>query len=138
MKSLIRQYGLYAVLLISLAGLLGSLYFGEIMGLVPCVLCWYQRIALYPIVLIAGIGIATQDKNVWRYALPFSAVGLIIAIYHVGLTIGLIPEKILPCSAGVSCAEVTWSLFGFITIPLLSLVAFIAMTALLLGYKKYA
>ncbi len=138
MNKFIREYALYAILGISLLGMLGSLYFSEVMGLVPCLLCWYQRIALYPIVLISIIGIVSRDRNVWRYALPFSVIGSLIGLYQYGLTLGLIPEKIVACSGGVSCAVVTWSLFGFITIPLLSLVAFLAIAVLLLSYKKYA
>lgn len=138
MQKIIKEYGLYAVLIIAVAGMLGSLYFGEVMGLAPCLLCWYQRIALYPIVAIMLVGIISKDAKAALYALPFSIIGFVIAAYHVLLTWGIIPEKVMPCSAGVSCAEITWSLFNFITIPFLSLVAFVAMTIILFVYKNYA
>ena len=102
----------------------GSLYFSEVMKLPPCVLCWYQRIAMYPLVAILAVGILTRDARLRLYALPLSLIGLGIAIYHNLLYYGVIPESIAPCTTGVSCTtrQIEW--FGFITIPLLALVAF--------------
>lgn len=108
----------------SLFATLGSLFFSEIMQFPPCVLCWYQRIFMYPLVIIFGVALLTNDKKVVNYALPLSLVGLIIAFYHNLLYYGLIPESIQPCLAGVSCTTQFFAWFGFITIPLLSLVAF--------------
>ncbi|HUF75002.1 MAG TPA: disulfide bond formation protein B, partial [Longimicrobiales bacterium] len=61
----------------------GSLYLSEIAHLIPCSLCWYQRIAMYPLVFVLGVGTLRGDAGVWRYGLPLAAIGLFIAAYHV-------------------------------------------------------
>lgn len=101
------------------------------MSLPPCVLCWYQRIFIFPLVLLLPVGLFPFDSKIVRYALPLSAVGWSIALFHVLLTYGLIPESIRPCTQGVPCAlnQIEW--FGFVSIPLLSLVAFSVINALL-------
>lgn len=109
---------------VSLISMVGSLFFSEIMKLPPCVLCWYQRIAMYPIVLILPIGILSQDLRIRRYALPFSLIGLVISGYHVLLYYGFIADSIVPCTQGVSCTSRQIEWLGFITIPLLSFMAF--------------
>ena len=111
---------------------LGSLFFSEIMQFAPCILCWYQRIFLFPLVLILATGLFSGDKGVTRYALPLAAAGWFVALYHNLLYSGIIPESIQPCSRGVSCTEDYISLFGFLTIPMLSLLSFSAILALLL------
>ncbi len=121
--------------LMALVGLVGSLFFSEVMLYPPCVLCWYQRIALYPLVLIIGIGIATGDRRVTRYALPLALAGLAIAVYHNLLYYGFIPESITPCTEGVPCNAVQIELLGFITIPLMALGGFLGITACLLGFR---
>jgi disulfide bond formation protein DsbB len=125
----------YAAWTMALLGVVGSLFFSEVMELPPCVLCWYQRIAMYPLVLIIGIGIATQDSGWKKYALPLALIGLAIAIYHNLLYYGVIPEAITPCSEGVPCNAVQIELLGFITIPLMGLAAFAAISLCLLFYK---
>jgi disulfide bond formation protein DsbB len=81
----------------------GSLYFSEVMRLPPCVLCWYQRILMYPIVLIAAVGIIRLDKALATYVLPLSITGWLISLYHNLLYYKIIPESITPCQLGVSC-----------------------------------
>lgn len=126
----LKDNSLYIGLVISLSGLLGSLYFSEIMGLAPCLLCWYQRIALYPLVAIFAVGIAKRDNQAWSYAGPLIVAGGLLAAYHVAMVQGLISEPLVSCSLGVSCAQITWNLFGFITIPFLSLLAFLFLGGL--------
>lgn len=135
MQQFIRQYGIPLCLLIAVAGLIGSLFFSEVRGLVPCLWCWYQRIALYPLVPVLAIGLVRRDAAAWQYALPLSVIGSLMGLYHVLLTYGVFTES-ASCRNGVSCATITWS-YGFLTIPLLSLLAFVFITALLLLYKKY-
>lgn len=127
---------LYAAWIIVLMGTVGSLFFSEVMNLPPCALCWYQRIALYPLVLIIGTGIVMHDgKRLKYYALPICLAGLAIALYHNLLYYGVIPETITPCAEGVSCTSKQIEWFGFITIPLLSLASFV-VTALCLWFYK--
>lgn len=115
---------------------LGSLFFSEIMQFPPCVLCWYQRICLFPLVLILPVGLFSFDKSIVKYALPLAMVGWSIAFYHNLLYAGIIPESLQPCSQGVSCTEDYIDLFGFLTIPMLSLIAFSTIVALLVILKR--
>lgn len=132
----IKQNILYIAWLQVLSGMLISLYFSEIMKLSPCVLCWYQRIALYPLVAIIPVGILKKDKNLPLYVLPLSIVGMIIALYHNLLYYGIIPERIAPCTFGISCTTKLIEWFGFITIPMMSLTAFILITICMFIYRK--
>jgi len=116
---------LYIALLQSLAATLGSLFFSEVMKFPPCLLCWYQRIAMYPVVLIIAVSILIKDKKVALYVLPLSIVGTLIALYHNLLYYNLIPHSIEPCVLGVSCTTKYIEWFGFVTIPFLSLIGFL-------------
>jgi disulfide bond formation protein DsbB len=125
----------YAAWIIALTATVGSLFFSEVMQLPPCVLCWYQRIAMYPLVLIVGAGIVLRDRRMKYYALPICLIGLTIAIYHNLLYYGIVPDSITPCTQGISCTSVQIEWLGFITIPLLSLTAFVIISLCLLFYK---
>ena len=125
----------YVAWTIALVSTLGSLFFSEVMEFAPCVLCWYQRIAMYPLVVIIAVGILLQDRRLKIYALPFSIAGLAISIYHNLLYYGVIPTAITPCTEGVPCNAVQLELLGFITIPLMGLVAFLTITFCLLVYS---
>lgn len=111
---------------------LGALFFGEVMQLPPCVLCWYQRIFMFPLALILPLGLFPFDRKVIRYALPLAVMGCLFAIFHLLLIAGVIPESIKPCVQGVPCSETVIEWFGFVTIPLLSVVAFLIVLALLM------
>lgn len=117
--------------LIASVSVLGSLFFSEVMGFQPCVLCWYQRIVMYPLVVILAVGLFPYDRNVVRYAAPLSMIGVLIAGFHLLLVAGYIPESIKPCVQGVPCSEVQVEWFGFVTIPLLSGLSFLLITVLL-------
>lgn len=117
---------------IAMVSTLGSLFFSEVMELIPCVLCWYQRIFMFPLCIILLVGLYTHDHNVVKYALPISIIGLIFGIYHTLLFFGFIPEGLQPCSQGISCADINMELFGVIPIPLLSIISFITIIVLLL------
>ena len=128
---------LFACWLIACVSTLGSLFFSEIMGYQPCVLCWYQRICMYPLVLILPAALFPFDRNVVRYAAPLALLGLLTSAFHLLLVAGYIPESIKPCVQGVPCSEVQVEWFGFVTIPLLSALSFLLITALLiLTYRR--
>jgi len=91
---------------------------------------------MYPLVLIIGAAILTRDARLKLYALPLAILGLAIAAYHNLLYYGIIPETVAPCEEGVPCNAVQLELLGFITITLMGLVAFAAIVACLLLYKK--
>lgn len=122
---IIKQNLLYIAWLQSGIATIGSLFFSEVMKLPPCTLCWYQRICMYPLVPIIYVGMMRKDKNVGSYILPISGIGTMIALYHNLLYYKILPESIQTCALGVSCTSKYIEWFGFITIPLLSLVAFI-------------
>lgn len=129
LKSWLKENVLYIAWLQAVAAMAGSLFFSEILHYPPCVLCWYQRIAMYPLVLIIAIGIAKKDKNVALYILPLSLIGLGISIFHNLLYYNIIPEAAAPCLQGVSCTTKFIEYFGFITIPFLSMISFVVVSA---------
>ena len=122
--------------LIAAVATLGSLFFSQVMGLVPCSLCWFQRIFLFPLVVVFTVGLFPLDLKVGRYALPLVVGGWLIALYQNLLVWGVVEETLSPCQAGVSCSEVDFALFGFVTIPLLSWLAFTAMAGMLVALKR--
>jgi disulfide bond formation protein DsbB len=122
----------FACWLVASTSTLGALFFSEVMELPPCLLCWYQRIFMFPLVLLLPAGLFPFDPKVVRYALPLAAVGTAIALYHQLLVMGVIAESASPCSRGVPCAEVQIEWLGFVTIPLLSVAAFTSIVLLLL------
>jgi disulfide bond formation protein DsbB len=122
--------------LTSIVATFSSLYLSDIQKLPPCLLCWWQRIFMYPLVIFLGIAIAKKDKKIADYVLPLSLVGLVIAIYHYLLQRGILPESTAPCVQGVSCTtkQVEW--FGFVTIPFLSAVAFAIIVWCMIMLRK--
>ena len=134
--SKVRDNAIYLAWFQALIATMGSLFFSEIMQLPPCVLCWYQRIMMYPLVIVLTVGILTRDKWIKYYALPLSLIGLSISVYHNLLYYGIIAESLAPCTSGVSCTtrQIEW--LGFITIPLMALTAFIVITLSMLVYNR--
>lgn len=120
----LRAILLYVAWFQALVATLGSLYFSEVMELTPCILCWYQRILMYPLVAVLTVGILRRDAGTWMTVLPLSALGMAIAVYHNLLYYGVLAESAQPCRLGVSCTtrQIEW--LGFVTIPLMSLAAF--------------
>lgn len=121
----------FAAWLIAAVATLGALFLSEVVGVAPCVLCWYQRAFMFPLVFVLATGLFPLDRRVVRYAAPLVAAGWLLALYHLLLTKGVIPAGMTPCTPGIPCSEdpVTW--FGFVTIPLLSLLSFTAIGAML-------
>lgn len=124
---------IFAAWLVATVATLGALFMSEIMNLAPCVLCWWQRIFMFPLVLILALGLFPFDAKVTRYALPLALVGLLFAGFHVLLTLGIIPEALAPCRQGIPCKTIQIEWFGFVTIPLLSFLAFLTLNGLLLA-----
>ncbi len=127
---------LYFAWFVAVIATLGSLYFSEIRLFLPCELCWYQRIAMYPLAIILGIAAYTNDLKITKYVLPLSIIGGMISFYHYLLE--KVPgfASVKPCSQGIPC-DVQWiNWFGFVTIPFLALTAFILITVFLLISRK--
>lgn len=136
MKNKLRTYLPYIAWSQAVAATLGSLYFSEIAKFPPCVLCWYQRIVMYPLVWIIAVGIIKKDKNMPLYVLPFSLSGMAIAFYHVLLYHNIIPEAAAPCIQGVSCTTKFIQFFGFVTIPFLSFLGFAIISLSMVVYLR--
>ncbi|MCX7168967.1 MAG: disulfide bond formation protein B [Proteobacteria bacterium] len=128
---------IFSAWLVASISTLGALFFGEVMLVPPCILCWYQRIFMFPLVLILPIGLFPFDRQMVRYALPLAVLGWLFAVFHMLLVAGVIPESIKPCTQGVPCSQTVIEWFGFVTIPLLSVIGFSAVIALLvLAYSR--
>lgn len=114
----------------------GSLYFSEQMGFIPCTLCWYQRILMYPLVIFLGIAFYRNDKGIYKYVLPMSVIGMIVSTYHYALQKMPSLQEFSVCSSGVPCSGHYINWLGFITIPFLALIAFTIITITMLVLLK--
>ncbi len=134
---MVKKYLLYIAWGQAVIATAGSLYFSEIAHFPPCVLCWYQRIFMYPLALIIPIGIVSKDKKLPYYVIPLATIGAIIAFFHNLLYYKIIPESAAPCLAGVSCTTKFIEFFGFVTIPFLSLSAYLLIIICMVLYLKW-
>ncbi|MDR4949016.1 disulfide oxidoreductase [Neobacillus cucumis] len=110
---------------------LGSLYFSEVMHFIPCTLCWYQRIFMYPLAIILGVAFYRNDQGIYRYVLPLSIIGMLISGYHTLLQKLPYLQQFEMCTTGVPCSKDYINWLGFITIPLLAFIAFTIITVCL-------
>ncbi|MBS3934925.1 MAG: disulfide bond formation protein B [Sulfuritalea sp.] len=122
----------YAAWVIAAGATLGAIFFGEVMHVPPCLLCWYQRICMFPLALLLPLGLAPYDPRIIRYALPLATIGLGIAVFHQLLIAGWVPREFEPCTRGVPCSQTVFTLYDVLTIPWLSITAFSAIVVLLL------
>jgi disulfide bond formation protein DsbB len=116
---------------LALISTLGSLFFSEVMKFPPCILCWYQRICMYPLVAIFLVGLFPFDRAVIKFSFPLVLIGWIISVYHNLLYYKILPESAAPCVQGISCTTVQIEWFGFITIPFLALASFTLLLILI-------
>lgn len=121
---------------VALVSTFAALFIGEVMGMTPCQLCWYQRILMFPLAVILGMAAFGNDRRGAIYALPLAMGGVAIAAYHTALVAGWVPQWWIPCGAGPSCSDQKLVILGNIQIPWLSLLAFTAISALLLAYLR--
>jgi disulfide bond formation protein DsbB len=121
---------------VALVSTFAALFIGEVMGMTPCQLCWYQRILMFPLALILGMAAFGNDRRGAVYALPLALGGAAVAGYHTALVAGWVPQWWIPCGAGPSCSDQKLVILGDIQIPWLSLLAFSAIAALLLVYLR--
>lgn len=115
---------------VALIATIGSLYFSEIVRFEPCRLCWYQRIAMYPLAVILLVAAARRDPGVRWYAAPLAGIGAVISTYHYVLE--WFPQlESGACGVGPPCTLVWFREFGFVSLPYLALSAFLLILALL-------
>ena len=116
---------------VALASTLGSLYYSEVAGYPPCTLCWYQRIAMYPLVVVVGVAALRRDRSVWLPASLLSAIGAVVSVWHI--TIERFPELGGACDPTNPCAILWVREFGFLTIPTMALIGFMTIAMLTLA-----
>lgn len=139
-KSIVSFAGRNALLgafVVSLLAMVGSLMYSEVVGFEPCKLCWWQRIFMYPQVFILGLALWKKDLQAIYYSLLLSVIGALIAIYHYLIQTGFFQSA--PCSAtGVSCDKVYNFSYGYITIPMMALSAFVLIIMFAIAKAVYS
>jgi len=122
--------------LIVLGGTVTSLYYSEIVGYPPCNLCWYQRVFLYPQLILTGLALYSKDRGIFKYLMPLSVIGGVIAAYQYLLQLGLVSGSLCGVSGG-SCTQIYVSVFGYVTMVMMSFTAFLLLASLaFVGRKK--
>lgn len=128
------------IALTALIATLGSLYFSELRGYMPCELCWYQRIIMYPMVLLSVMAIIRKEMNISFYIMIISGIGIVTAVYHYALQKVTVFGDNLSMCTGPSCTVQYINWFGFITIPFLALIAniiiFVCALMIVRNFKK--
>jgi disulfide bond formation protein DsbB len=129
------NYPILLAWIVALIAMSGSLFFSAGVGFVPCHLCWYQRIMMYPLVFVLGAGVLRADPSVWKFAIPLPVIGFGISVYHA--VIQLRPSiQVTQCDAAAPCSARYVAVFGFISIPVMAGAAFLLITALLLTVRS--
>ena len=129
-----EAFGVHALLvawIVALVTTAGSLYYSEHLGFLPCELCWYQRIAMYPLTIVLGVGWFRRDRNVWITALPFVVVGAPLSLYH--WLVERVPSfaESSSCSISAPCSAPYFEKLGFVTLAWMCLSSFLLIGALL-------
>lgn len=125
------------VVVVAGASMLGSLWYSEVIGYVPCLLCWYQRLAIFAVAIVSFIAhIKNHGKEVWSYISTFSVLGIIVAILHVFSR--STNSEIFDCSAvGPSCLQELFKVYGYIDIPVMSLTTLFFVVLVIINRKKF-
>lgn len=124
------------ILLISLISMFTSLYFSEVENFTPCILCWYQRILMYPLVFISGVALIKKDYKVYMYIVPLSFMGFLLSFYQYAIQKLPYFSHTTPCKIGEDCSNYYINLFNFITIPFLSMISFFFIMLLSFHLRK--
>jgi disulfide bond formation protein DsbB len=129
----VEGYELWLAFLVAAIATGGSLFFSETAGFIPCELCWYQRICMYPLAIVTLLAAAADDRRVARYLLPLPVVGAGVSVYHLLIENGVVKQsQICLLSAPGGCATKWIEEFGYVTIPTLALTGFALTFAFLL------
>jgi len=133
-----KRHFLFLSFIVVLLATSFSLFYGEVVNFVPCYLCWYQRIFMFPLVFLYGIALRHKDKTIGRYTFPIIITGMLFALYQ-NFFYYFSESSSLPCDAsGVSCYQRLISEFGgYISFPMLSLTIFFTALVLVLINRFY-
>ena len=134
----VNRHVITLLFVVSLGALIGSLSYSEIVGFVPCDLCWIQRIFMYPQAILAFFALLKKDKNIVAYLLPLSILGAIVSLYHSLVHWRLISGSLLACTSSLTapCAKVYVMEYGYITIPFMAFSTFAYLITITLIYYK--
>ena len=133
--NLTKAWHLELAFLLSLVATSGSLYMSQILEWTPCHLCWFQRIFMYPLVLLTGVALLFEKEDVHEYVLPMVMIGGSISIYH--YSVQVLSKVSSGCSTlAVSCSDKFTYYFGYMTIPMFALTAFAAIGILLWKFRE--
>ena len=130
----IQEYAPAVAALAAIIATLGSLYYSEVAGYIPCKLCWYQRILMYPLVAVLLVGLISRDDLLHRYVLPLSLIGIFVSSYHYLVQLNVLGVSNV-CTTGVPCSGRYVNWLGFITIPLQALTAFTIITLAMISAR---
>lgn len=137
-SDLVTRFALHAVFGLSFVAMLMSLFYSEVVGFLPCDLCWFGRIFMYPQVFITGIGLYLRDARAALYSIPLSIFGAIVSLYHYYIERG--GASLYTCSSeaagGVSCARSYLFEFGYVTFSMMSLTLFVLFIVLMTLYYR--
>ena len=131
LRSDLGRFALPLAWIVALVTTAGSLYYSKVQGYIPCELCWYQRIVLYPWSVILGIAAWRRDSSIRVYAVPVLCIGLVISAYHSFIQWWPPSNGTSFCSASAPCTLKYVDEFGFVTLPFMALSAAALMIALL-------
>ncbi len=133
-----KKYGMMIAFIVVITATLGSLTYSDIIGYNPCKLCWFQRILMYPLVLILGVGIwhKISYRTSTLYALILSIMGIPLAFFHYLVQLGFINAPCSTAGISVSCTERSFTTFGYITIPIMALSAFLLVALIMLVLRS--
>ncbi len=132
------EYALLGAFLVTVLSMAGSLYLSEVAKYVPCELCWYQRILMYPQIVLLGLALAKKNRDVVMQIFVLSGLGAIIAIYHVYLQAG--GTALVPCSTvalAVPCGVKNFQELGYVTIPIMSLTGFVMLLIAMVLHRRH-
>lgn len=135
LSELLEDYGGWLAFIVALAAMLGSLYYSEVAGFIPCRLCWYQRILMYPLVAVTFVGALRRDDFLPSYVLPLSITGMGVSAYHYLMEKGIVAAS-STCSADVPCNITYVNYLGFITIAVMAFTAFTLITLIMFGMRS--
>lgn len=128
LRVILDQHTQKLMLGVAMVATLSSLYYSEVVGFIPCELCWFQRIAMYPLAILLLVAVVTRSRIDSRYIVPLAVAGLSVSIYHYQLQ--LFPEQAGVCSGVISCTDRNVEQFGIVSIPFMAGAGFLAILLL--------
>lgn len=131
------EYALLGAILVVFGGMAGSLYFSEVAKFPPCELCWYQRVLLYPQLVLLGLALLKKNRDIELQVLTLSVFGLVISVYQSYLQYG--GTALIPCSTSalaVSCGQKNFLEFGYITIPVMAMTGFVLLIVAMVLHRQ--